>query len=47
MRDGVEVFKLAHNSDDGSESKISLGNSPAAGKMAVMQSAASRVFTNM
>ena len=46
MRDGVEVFKLKHN-EDGSETKQSLGNSPAAGKMAVMQSAASRVFTNM
>lgn len=45
MRDGVEVFKL-HKKDE-SEGKQVLGKSPKAGQMAVMQSAASRVFTNM
>ncbi|WVR04765.1 hypothetical protein IAU60_001777 [Kwoniella sp. DSM 27419] len=47
MRDGVEVFKLSRNPEDGSESKHVLGTSPKAGQMAVMQSAASRVFTNV
>jgi len=46
MRDGVEVFKLTRKQDD-SEEKSVLGKSPKAGQMAVMQSAASRVFTNM
>jgi hypothetical protein len=45
MRDGVEVFKLQKK--DESEEKQVLGKSPKAGQMAVMQSAASRVFTNM
>jgi hypothetical protein len=47
MRDGVEVFKLTRNPEDESESQSVLGKSPKAGQMAVMQSAASRVFTNM
>lgn len=47
MRDGVEVFKLTHNPEDDSEIKSVMGKSPKAGQMAVMQSAASRVFTNM
>jgi hypothetical protein len=47
MRDGVEVFKLTRNAEDESETKTVLGKSPKAGQMAVMQSAASRVFTNM
>jgi len=46
MRDGVEVFKLTRKEDD-SEEKSVLGKSPKAGQMAIMQSAASRVFTNM
>jgi hypothetical protein len=45
MRDGVEVFKLTRKEE--SEEKTVLGKSPKAGQMAVMQSAASRVFTNM
>lgn len=45
MRDGVEVYKLQKK--DESEEKQVLGKSPKAGQMAVMQSAASRVFTNM
>jgi hypothetical protein len=47
MRDGVEVFKLTRNPEDDSETKSVLGKSPKAGQMAVGQSAASRVFTNM
>ena len=47
MRDGIEVFKLARNPEDGTERKETLGTSPKAGQMAVMQSAASRVMTNM
>lgn len=47
MRDGVEVFKLAKSPETGEERKEVLGTSPKAGQMAVMQSAASRVFTNM
>lgn len=47
MRDGVEVFKLTRNPEDDTESRAVLGKSPKAGQMAVMQSAASRVFTNM
>jgi len=47
MRDGVEVFKLTRNPEDESETKSVLGKSPKAGQMAVGQSAASRVFTNM
>lgn len=46
MRDGVEVFKLTRKQDDSEEKEV-LGKSPKAGQMAVMQSAASRVFTNM
>ncbi|WWC59662.1 uncharacterized protein I303_102224 [Kwoniella dejecticola CBS 10117] len=47
MRDGVEVFKLTKDPVDGTEQKEILGKSPKAGQMAVMQSAASRVFTNV
>ncbi|WVQ98244.1 hypothetical protein IAU59_005367 [Kwoniella sp. CBS 9459] len=47
MRDGVEVYKLTHDPVDGHEEKEILGKSPKAGQMAVMQSAASRVFTNV
>jgi hypothetical protein len=47
MRDGVEVFKLKKNPVDGTEQKEVLGTSPKAGQMAVMQSAASRVMTNV
>lgn len=47
MRDGVEVYRLAHDAKTGEERKEVLGTSPKAGQMAVMQSAASRVFTNM
>jgi hypothetical protein len=47
MRDGVEVYKLTQNPETGEERKEVLGTSPKAGQMAVMQSAASRVFTNM
>lgn len=45
MRDGVDVFisKIV----DGNEEKEVIGKSPKAGQMAVAQSAASRVFTNM
>lgn len=46
MRDGVEVFRLTRDADD-NEHKEVLGKSPAAGKLAVGQSAASRVFTNV
>lgn len=47
MRDGVEVFKITHDPVDGNEQKQDLGKSAKAGQMAVMQSAASRVLTNM
>ncbi|KAL7419354.1 Sideroflexin FSF1 [Cryptotrichosporon argae] len=47
MRDGVEVFKVTKDPVDGSEDKHVLGKSAKAGQMAVMQSAASRVFTNV
>lgn len=47
MRDGIEVFKLTKDPVDGHEDKKSLGTSAKAGQMAVMQSAASRVMTNM
>ncbi|WWD21665.1 hypothetical protein CI109_106151 [Kwoniella shandongensis] len=47
MRDGVEVFKFTQDPVDGHEEKQVLGKSPKAGQMAVMQSAASRVFTNV
>ena len=47
MRDGVEVFKLSKNPATNEEEKKTLGTSPKAGQMAVMQSAASRVMTNM
>ena len=47
MRDGVSVFKLFQNPESGAEEKEDLGKSPKAGQMAVMQSAASRVMTNM
>ena len=47
MRDGVEVYKLSRNPESGEVEKHSLGKSAKAGQMAVMQSAASRVFTNV
>ena len=47
MRDGVEVYKLTRDPTTESEEKHVLGKSPKAGQMAVMQSAASRVFTNV
>lgn len=47
MRDGVEVFRIIKNPEDDSEEKEVLGKSPTAGKYAVAQSAASRVFTNI
>ncbi|ORX34068.1 mitochondrion protein [Kockovaella imperatae] len=47
MRDGVSVFKLHKDPESGLEQKDDLGKSPKAGQMAVMQSAASRVMTNM
>lgn len=47
MRDGVEVYKLARDPTTQEERKESLGTSAKAGQMAVMQSAASRVFTNV
>ena len=46
MRDGVDVFALSSD-DKGNEVKEPLGKSAIAGRMAVMQSAASRVLTNM
>ncbi len=46
MRDGIQVFKLSSNTE-GEEVKTDLGKSAKAGQMAVMQSAASRVFTNV
>ena len=47
MRDGVEVYKLTIDPADGHEEKHILGKSSKAGQTAVMQSAASRVFTNV
>ncbi|ODO07774.1 hypothetical protein I350_03352 [Cryptococcus amylolentus CBS 6273] len=47
MRDGVEVYKITKDPSDGHEEKQTLGKSSKAGQMAVMQSAASRVFTNI
>ena len=47
MRDGVDVFKLTRDPVDGKEDKVDLGKSSKAGQMAVMQSAASRVMTNV
>ncbi|OWZ71571.1 hypothetical protein AYX14_03059 [Cryptococcus neoformans] len=47
MRDGVEVFKVTHDPVEGYEQKQDLGKSAKAGQMAVMQSAASRVLTNI
>lgn len=47
MRDGVEVYRLTRKPDTGEEDRSVLGKSPKAGQMAVMQSAASRVFTNV
>lgn len=46
MRDGVDVFAL-DKAADGSDVQRDLGKSPRAGQMAVMQSAASRVLTNI
>lgn len=46
MRDGIEVYKLRKIAD-GQEEKDVLGKSAKAGQMAVMQSAASRVATNV
>jgi hypothetical protein len=45
MRDGVDVFQVEKKGEE--EEKKDLGLSPKAGQMAVMQSAASRVLTNM
>lgn len=53
MRDGIDVFQLKSKGpgmgEEGEvgEVKQDLGMSPKAGQMAVMQSAASRVLTNM
>ncbi len=47
MRDGVEVYKLTTDPADDHEERHVLGKSSKAGQMAVMQSAASRVFTNV
>lgn len=47
MRDGIEVYKLSRNAESGEEEKEILGKSAKAGQMAVGQSAASRVFTNV
>lgn len=54
MRDGVDVFQLKNVKKAGAdgvemeeEEKIPLGKSGKAGQMAVAQSAASRVLTNM
>ena len=47
MRDGIEVYRLTTDPADGHDEKHVLGKSSKAGQMAVMQSAASRVFTNM
>ena len=47
MRDGVNVYKLVADKEDGRKQEQSLGNSAKAGQMAVMQSAASRVMTNV
>jgi hypothetical protein len=47
MRDGVEVYKLSRNAESGEEEREVLGKSAKAGQMAVAQSAASRVFTNV
>ena len=47
MRDGVEVYKFTTDPTDGHEEKHVVGKSAKAGQMAVMQSAASRIFTNM
>lgn len=46
MRDGIEVYRLKKVAD-GQEEKEVLGKSAKAGQMAVMQSAASRVATNV
>jgi hypothetical protein len=47
MRDGIEVYKLHRNPESQEEEKEILGKSAKAGQMAVGQSAASRVFTNV
>jgi hypothetical protein len=47
MRDGIEVYKLAEDPKTGQEDKQVLGKSSKAGQLAVAQSAASRVFTNV
>lgn len=46
MRDGVDVFEIKQDAN-GDEVVKDLGRSPRAGQMAVMQSAASRVLTNI
>lgn len=46
MRDGIEVFQIKKDAE-GDEDKVLLGKSPKAGQLAVGQSAASRVLTNM
>ncbi|ORY24019.1 putative mitochondrion protein [Naematelia encephala] len=47
IRDGIEIYKLTQDPIDGHEEKHVLGTSAKAGQLAVGQSAASRVFTNM
>jgi hypothetical protein len=47
MKDGIEVYKLSKNEKTGVEDKEVLGKSSKAGQLAVGQSAASRVFTNV
>lgn len=46
MRDGIEVFRLKKDAE-GNEEKEILGKSSKAGQLAVGQSAASRIFTNI
>ncbi|KAL1407353.1 Sideroflexin FSF1 [Vanrija albida] len=46
MRDGIDVFQVTKDAE-GDEDKVLLGKSPKAGQLAVGQSAASRVLTNM
>jgi hypothetical protein len=46
MQDGIQVFRLKHDADGNEETEV-LGKSSKAGKLAVGQSAASRVLTNI
>jgi len=46
MREGVEVFRVKHDAEGAEETEV-LGKSSKAGKLAVGQSAASRVLTNI